>query len=797
MKTIDPELWKKDRYLRTITERLAQVELLSIDIFDTLILRTCLNCGDVFYEAGSRAVASGILRPGTNPKEFQYVRQQSGVKLHMQIKQKTPHGEETLNGIYDIMPAAIGSPEQLLRLELLVEEEFAFVNPIIMSLINNFKAMGRPVALLTDMYLSKVNIEGILVAAGFPLDCIDLLLVSNELGADKGSGGLFDIMMSHFHHIKKAAVVHIGDNPRSDGAGAQRAGIEHILYGYDTHLDMVFNWEGVRYGEVMPELSQIRKLATRLNASDDAAHTPWFNMGAAVLGPFFSAFADWVVDICIKEDRHRVFPIMRGGTLLCQLIENAAAHKNFQLTATPLYVSRQTTAFAAIGDFNDWQAEFLFIRRNITVRRLFELLEIPEGIQMFSDVGDTLIQDSGIAASRISLRRKLLDYLCRPDIKDKLNALTARHRKHLIAYLRQTCCELDGIVTVDFGFQGTIQNNIQQALKHAGIEASMTHLVALGEENLRYLILERLDIRGFAGGGGENLDMIRRINRSPAVLEDIIIEGIGTTIGYRNSKDGTITPVLETNLTPEAEIEKKRVCVNGILGFQAMWFHFTKSKPALTTSIMARKRQLIALCHRLVDMPTPQEAQLLSTLHHEDNYGSDSAAQICKDADMKLLDALGPEKFLDKTRLGFNYGQVLWPQGVVSLKYPTYIFKRYSAVNNSMNYFSMMNDMVSLMVDEGIRQCVVYGAGDIGLIVLQAAEINGLTVVSIVDRNENLWGGYINGIEIISLSSATKGQVHCYAVASHLFAIEIVKAIEAAYEGTAITPRIYCAPWYF
>ncbi|MBF0553152.1 MAG: hypothetical protein HQK96_01190 [Nitrospirae bacterium] len=794
-----PGLWKKDRYLSTLRDDHDWVELLSVDIFDTLILRTCLSPGDVFYETGRRAIQRGLLRTGMNPREFQYIRQQFGHRLFQEKRAEIPPSEETINGIYELMPRGIGSIDEILDIEIEVEEDFSCVNPVIMSLIKYFKDRGSKVALLTDMYLKKEHIEGILKRGGFPLEWANLLLVSNEAGANKGSGALFDVMIAHFPHIQKGAVVHIGDNPRSDGAGAERAGIRHIIYGYDKHLDMVFNWEGVRYGEVLPEISQFRKLAARLNAGDNMDYTPWFTIGAAVLGPFFSAFADWIVDICIKEGRHRVFPIMRGGTLLAQMIEDAARRRDFRLTATPLYVSRQTTAFAAIEDFNEWEAEFLFIRRNITVRRLFELLELPQGLEKFSMFGDTLIQDAGSTASCRPLKQKLLDYLTRRDIKESLTALTKRHREILIAYLTQTCGELDAVVTVDFGFQGTIQNNIHCALRHEGIDAAMTHLVALGEENLRRLIFSSgIDIRGFAGSGGENLDMIRKINRSPAVLEDLIIEGIGTTTGYKEGEDGQIAAVLEKNLIPEDEIEKKRSCVKGILEFQAMWTHLRRLKPALTADMMTnRRRQLIALVHRVIDMPVPLESQMLSTLHHEDNYGSDSASPICNDADNKLLDALGPEKFLDKTRYGFHHGQVIWPQGVVSLKLPTYIFKRYSAMNNSMNYFTMMNDMVALMLDEGIGDCMVYGAGEIGLVFLQAASINGLKVIKIIDGNKNLWGERINGIEVVPLSEAMKGQVHIYAVASHIFAIEIVKIIEAAYGNTEIKPRVYSAPWYF
>ncbi|MBF0320555.1 MAG: HAD hydrolase-like protein [Nitrospirae bacterium] len=795
--SIDPELWKTDRYLSTLRDDSAWVELLSIDIFDTLVLRTCLTPGDVFLETGKRAIERGLLRAGMNPREFQHIRQQVGHRVFQEKRAELPPSEETINCIYEMMPDTIGNMDEILNLEIKVEEDFAYTNPIMISLIKYFKDKGKPVALLTDMYLKNGHIEGILRSAGFPLEWANLILVSNEAGANKGSGAMFEKMMSNFPHINRRAALHIGDNPRSDIAGAERAGIRHILYGYDKGLDTVFNWEGVRYEEVLPETSQLRKLASRLNVGDIVKDTPWFSIGAVVLGQFFSAFADWAVDICIKEDRHRVFPIMRGGTLFAEMIEKAARHRGFELTATPLYVSRQTTAFAAIEDFNEFEAEYLFIRRNLKVGKLFQLLELPEGLKEFLGFSDTFIQDTGTTATCWSLKRKLLDYLTRHDIKERLNALIKKHRDILIAYLRQTCGELDGIVTIDFGFQGTIQNYIHYALKLDGIDAAMTHLVCLGEESLRLLILNGIDIRGFSGSAGENLDMIRKINRSPAAIEDLILEGIGTTIGYERQGSGHIVPVLEKNLIPDDEIAKKSSCVKGILAFQDMWFHFKYCKPDLASALVKRKRQLIAQIHRIVDMPIPEEAQLLSTLHHEDNYGSDSAAPICKGDDNKLLDELGPEKFMDYTRYGFKYGNVLWPQGVVSLKYPTYIFQRYSALNNSLNYFSMMNDMVTLMLNEGIGECLVYGAGEIGLTLLHAAEINGLSVINIVDANRNLWGERINGIEVVSLSEAITKQVHTYAVASHIFAIEIVKTIEETYGTLQIKPRIYCAPWYF
>lgn len=77
----------------------------------------------------------------------------------------------------------------------------------------------------------------------------------------------------------------------------------------------------------------------------------------------------------------------------------------------------------------------------------------------------------------------------------------------------------------------------------------------------------------------------------------------------------------------------------------------------------------------------------------------------------------------------------------------------------------------------GIREIIVYGAGDIGRRFSTVASSMGLRIAKFVDRNKRLWGASIDQIEISSLAAAAQEGISCYVVASFAFVDDIKKTI--------------------
>lgn len=100
--------------------------------------------------------------------------------------------------------------------------------------------------------------------------------------------------------------------------------------------------------------------------------------------------------------------------------------------------------------------------------------------------------------------------------------------------------------------------------------------------------------------------------------------------------------------------------------------------------------------------------------------------------------------------------------------------------------------LVHDIVNRGINEVIVYGAGDVGHAFVPEAKAAGLSVRCLVDRNPILWGKSIDGVAVMSLKRAKETGLHTYAIASMSFADEISSQIRKSYEGTIATPVILC-----
>ena len=134
-------IWQHDEFLAAAADAMPHVRLLSLDVFDTLLFRTCEQPEDVFHEVGRRAEAAGLLRPGVRAAEFAALRR---------IAQDTTYGtlgrEPRLEDIYAALPASLCDRTAMLAMEMDVEAEICALNPSIDALVRHCNVAGVPVA---------------------------------------------------------------------------------------------------------------------------------------------------------------------------------------------------------------------------------------------------------------------------------------------------------------------------------------------------------------------------------------------------------------------------------------------------------------------------------------------------------------------------------------------------------------------------------------------------------------------------------------------------------------------------
>lgn len=197
-----------------------QFDVVSFDIFDTLLLRPLLTPSDLFLkiELDEKVVGFARDRICAEGKARKVARSQG-------------REEATLDEIYQLIPKWEGLKER----ELAAERACLVANPEMLDVFNEAKSQGKKVLIVSDMYLPADFLKEVLRENG--IGGWDGFYVSSDQQGAKWSGALYD------HILKDTGVVpdkilHIGDNANSDVLKANEKGI--VAYGYQKVVDKFY-----------------------------------------------------------------------------------------------------------------------------------------------------------------------------------------------------------------------------------------------------------------------------------------------------------------------------------------------------------------------------------------------------------------------------------------------------------------------------------------------------------------------------------------------------------------------------
>lgn len=195
---------------------LCKADIVSFDVFDTLILRPFSSPADVFYIVGEKL---GI-------PDFRRLRMKCESDARKLKQQREGTTEVTIDDIYALVSRRTGiSAEYGIRAEWDTELSLCRANPFMLEVYDKVLKSGKTVIITTDMYMPRAFFEQLLRKNGF--DNYDNIFLSCENGCGKSDGKLYDIIKWTYGEKRFA---HIGDNRHSDIKNAQRAGFASVFY---------------------------------------------------------------------------------------------------------------------------------------------------------------------------------------------------------------------------------------------------------------------------------------------------------------------------------------------------------------------------------------------------------------------------------------------------------------------------------------------------------------------------------------------------------------------------------------
>lgn len=193
---------KKTMNTDEVLSFLMQYDVISFDIFDTLLFRKVTRPTDVF----------SLVEKSMNLPGFAQARIQAEHAARQKMQHLFSTTEVQLQGIYtEMMPLYGARCAELQREEIQTEFECCYANPVMVALVRELHDMGKTIIAVSDMYLPQKVIVQLLENCGFTQ--FEQVYVSCEYRVGKADGRLFQIVCKQ--HPNKS-IVHIGDNFRSD-----------------------------------------------------------------------------------------------------------------------------------------------------------------------------------------------------------------------------------------------------------------------------------------------------------------------------------------------------------------------------------------------------------------------------------------------------------------------------------------------------------------------------------------------------------------------------------------------------
>lgn len=200
-----------------MVQRLARFQAVSFDVFDTLLLRQVERPQEAFALVGAKL----------GYPDFQRLRVEAECRARDKKRRRAGSGEVTLSEIWQELEAATAIPAgEGMAAELAVERALCRGNPYFLPVVEALRQLGKPLGLLSDMYLPGDFLQQLVEEAGFgPFACC---LVSGEEGVSKGEGGLYQRWKGRF--LPGCAFGPRGGQPPCRRGDGPRPGIVPVLY---------------------------------------------------------------------------------------------------------------------------------------------------------------------------------------------------------------------------------------------------------------------------------------------------------------------------------------------------------------------------------------------------------------------------------------------------------------------------------------------------------------------------------------------------------------------------------------
>ena len=538
------DYWKTNK--EHLINKIDENEIISFDVFDTLIMRKTLQPQNIF-----EIVERRIYEENNIKLDFKNIRVQCERELNEKIE------APKFNEIYIELKNKLNIDDDLLEeiKKIEIETELNCIIPR-HEMVNIYKYAldnNKKVYLLSDMYFSCEVLEIFLKKC--KIYGYEKLIVSSDYGKSKSSGNMFEYY-SKLNNNKK--MLHIGDNPRVDIKMAKLYNIEtfHIFSSYELFMHSSFKELLVDTSNIDNNIilglfaSSIFNDPFILNGTKGVLHIDdIYQMGYLFIGPLILKFTLWFINKVKNANYSKILFCARDGYLIKEVYDLMVDTLNIDMNTESIYfkTSRRAATVPTIESENDIE---LILKKSFKGTK-GQLLNSRFGIT--SGLDDIKSEEYITSLSDYNeIKEYVLLY------KDEIIKNAKEELKAYKKYLDDiNITDLDNICIFDFVSSGTIQYYLSKVI---GKPINGLYFASNGIPNRFYKDFKQIDS---LFGNFNEFSVNNNIQKYFLFLESILTDRNNTMIKYR--EDGTF--IYEDNDLNERDFSKIDECHNGIKNF--------------------------------------------------------------------------------------------------------------------------------------------------------------------------------------------------------------------------------------
>lgn len=640
------------------TDDFARFQVISFDLFDTLVIRTVLQPQDVFLVVERELVR----RFGTRMRGFAAARRTAELTKARDAWAEHHGAEITLPQIYRQL--AVEWPQladaqdsvEAMNIELSSERTLCKRHERHGHVFEEALRRGKRVIIITDTYLPRELIESILRDAGFSR--WERLFVSNEVGANKSSGSIYP-KACEVLGVKPDDILHLGDNPRSDVEQARAAGlgarhlppvrlqmVRHELAGSSPNSEAMSALDRARF-----EGLQASRYGAANDGVDRATFRQAFDFGYRMLGPLLFGFLHWTIRHARVYGVRELYFVARDGWFLKEAFDAMMSRVETNIGSRYLLASRRALRMTVLPEQIHESALGLVYGVRAPLRWILENFELDLEVSELHSFGFASLDQVLDGDDDYERLRRLFEHKT-----EQLRWQRENERGAYLEYLASVGIDgsVESVAVVDSGLYGTSQKALTTLLRSAGINARVRGLYVAVAAGGATNFTEDSSGLGFlyhrsAALEGERL---RSLLEATRILEACLGAPASSLRRMKRTQSG-VEPVFVSDAAPFRD-PRCAAIQQGALGFIRDFAENEPDTPPMLPVGFLRSR-----VERLVSDPTAEEARLLGALPYD-------GSKLTREEGGTLLPPPGWGDFRRPRELIRAYYQSAWRAGFLA-----------------------------------------------------------------------------------------------------------------------------------